>query len=71
MSEMTSYAASLTGAKGKALEPETIVTGPKQLSKVAEEKPAKASKVEKTAAKSKKEAANDVFISCPRPMELS
>ncbi|KAA8565170.1 hypothetical protein EYC84_010910 [Monilinia fructicola] len=59
MSEMTSYAASLTGAKGKALEPETIVTGPKQLSKVAEEKPAKASKVEKTAAKSKKEAAND------------
>ncbi|KAB8290208.1 hypothetical protein EYC80_011077 [Monilinia laxa] len=59
MSEMTSYAASLTGAKGKALEPETIVTGPKQLSKVAEEKPPKASKVEKPAAKSKKEAPND------------
>ncbi|QSZ32856.1 hypothetical protein DSL72_002436 [Monilinia vaccinii-corymbosi] len=59
MNEMTSYAASLTGAKGKALEPETIVTGPKQLSKVAEEKPLKTSKVEKPAAKSKKEAPND------------
>ncbi|KAF7874002.1 hypothetical protein EAF04_002674 [Stromatinia cepivora] len=59
MSEMTAYAASLTGAKGKALEPETIVVGPKQLAKVVEEKPSKASKVEKPAPKSKKEAASD------------
>ncbi|ESZ96877.1 hypothetical protein SBOR_2742 [Sclerotinia borealis F-4128] len=59
MSEMTSYAASLTGAKGKALEPETIVVGPKQLVKVAEEKPLKTSKVEKPAPKSKKEAPTD------------
>ncbi|KAK6597799.1 dead deah box helicase [Botrytis cinerea] len=57
--EMTSYAASLTGAKGKALEPETIVVGPKQLVKVAEEKPSKSSKVEKPASKSKKEAPAD------------
>ncbi|TGO55436.1 hypothetical protein BCON_0092g00190 [Botryotinia convoluta] len=59
MSEMTSYAASLTGAKGKALEPETIVVGPKQLVKGAEEKPSKTSKAEKPAPKSKKEAPTD------------
>jgi superfamily II RNA helicase len=40
MKEMTAYAASLTGAKGKALEPETITVGPKQLSKTIEDKPA-------------------------------
>lgn len=62
MSEMTSYAASLTGAKGKALEPETIVVGKKQLVNVVEEKPSKASKVEKSAPKSKKEVPNDVCI---------
>ncbi|RDW71562.1 hypothetical protein BP6252_08125 [Coleophoma cylindrospora] len=54
MSEMTSYAASLTGAKGKTLEPETITVGPKQLVKIAEKssKPEKPAKPEK---KSKKE----------------
>jgi ATP-dependent RNA helicase DDX60 len=41
MSEMTNYAASLTGAKGKALDPETITVGPKRLVKLAEEKPEK------------------------------
>ena len=49
MNEMTSYAASLTGAKGKALDAETITVGPKVLVKIAEEKP------EKPSAKSKKE----------------
>ncbi|CZS88239.1 related to SKI2-antiviral protein and putative helicase [Rhynchosporium graminicola] len=49
MNEMTSYAASLTGAKGKALDAETITVGPKVLNKVIEEKP------EKPSAKSKKE----------------
>lgn len=55
MREMTSYAASLTGAKGKALEPETVVVGEKQLLKVVEEKPSKASKVEKTSGTSSKD----------------
>ncbi|CAG8978987.1 hypothetical protein HYALB_00011031 [Hymenoscyphus albidus] len=41
MNEMTSYAASLTGATGKALDAETITIGPKQLVKLVEEKPAK------------------------------
>lgn len=58
MSEMTSYAASLTGAKGKVLEPETIFVGPKKLVKLVEEKPAK---VEKSSAKSKKEDLQEVF----------
>jgi hypothetical protein len=49
MNEMTSYAASLTGAKGKALDAETITVGPKRLTKLNEEKP------EKLSAKSKKE----------------
>jgi hypothetical protein len=49
MKEMTSYAASLTGAKGKILEPETITVGPKQLVKLVEEKP------EKSTAKHNKE----------------
>lgn len=39
MNEMTSYAASLTGAKGKALDAETITVGPKRLIKEIEEKP--------------------------------
>src|SRR3954467_2013920 len=60
MREMTSYAASLTGAKGKVLEPETIVLGPKQLTKLAEEEPAKPSKSEKPASKSKNDEKNDV-----------
>lgn len=51
MKEMTTYAASLTGAKGKALEPETITVGPKQLIKIHEENP------EKNTAKPKKEQA--------------
>lgn len=49
MNEMTSYAASLTGAKGKALDAETITVGPKKLMKLVEEKP------DKPAPKSKKE----------------
>jgi hypothetical protein len=53
MREMTAYAASLTGAKGKALEPETLVVGPKQLMKLVEAEPAKPSKPEKPASKSK------------------
>jgi superfamily II RNA helicase len=52
MKEMTSYAASLTGTKGKALDAETITVGPKKLIKLAEEKPAKA---EKVSSKPKKE----------------
>jgi superfamily II RNA helicase len=43
MNEMTSYAASLTGAKGKALEPETITVGLKRIVKVVEEKSEKSS----------------------------
>jgi superfamily II RNA helicase len=41
MKEMTSYAASLTGATGKALDAETITVGPKQLVKIVEPKPSK------------------------------
>ncbi len=48
MKEMTTYAASLTGAKGKALEPETITVGAKRLVNLVE-------KAGKTPAKSKKE----------------
>jgi superfamily II RNA helicase len=48
MNEMTTYAASLTGAKGKALEPETITVGPKRLIKIVE-------KPEKASTKSKKD----------------
>lgn len=51
MNEMTSYAASLTGATGKALDAETITVGPKRLVKLVEEKP------EKSAATLKKEEA--------------
>ncbi|KAF4635469.1 hypothetical protein G7Y89_g2618 [Cudoniella acicularis] len=43
MNEMTTYAASLTGAKGKALDAETITVGPKKLIKLVEEKPEKPS----------------------------
>lgn len=53
MNEMTAYAASLTGAKGKALDAETITVGPRKLVKLVEEKP------EKPAAKSKKEEAQE------------
>lgn len=53
MKEMTTYAASLTGAKGKALEPETLTVGSKRLVKLVEEKP------EKAAAKSRKDEAQD------------
>ncbi|TAQ87818.1 hypothetical protein B7494_g3841 [Chlorociboria aeruginascens] len=56
MSEMTAYAASLTGAKGKILEPETITVGPKQLVKQVAEKPSKLEKPEK-GLKAKKDAA--------------
>ncbi|KAI9055505.1 hypothetical protein LZ554_000454 [Drepanopeziza brunnea f. sp. 'monogermtubi'] len=57
MSEMTAYAASLTGTKGKALDAETITVGPKKLIKLADEKPEKPEKP--PAAKSKKEEAQD------------
>ncbi len=50
MSEMTSYAASLTGSKGKALDAETITVGPKKLIKEAEEKPEKVTKGKKVEA---------------------
>jgi superfamily II RNA helicase len=56
MNEMTSYAASLTGAKGKALDAETITVGPKRLTKLAEEKP------EKSSAKSKKEEIQEAAV---------
>ena len=38
MTEMVKYAASLTGAKGKVLDPETITVGPRQLIKYDDEK---------------------------------
>jgi superfamily II RNA helicase len=44
MKEMTSYAASLTGATGKALDAETITVGTKRLVKEIEEKPKEKSK---------------------------
>ncbi|PQE30888.1 DEAD DEAH box helicase protein [Rutstroemia sp. NJR-2017a WRK4] len=53
MREMTAYAASLTGATGKALVPETIFVGPKQLKKLVEAEPVKPGKPEKPASKSK------------------
>ncbi|PQE07733.1 DEAD DEAH box helicase protein [Rutstroemia sp. NJR-2017a BVV2] len=53
MREMTAYAASLTGATGKALEPETIFVGPKQLKLLVEAEPVKPGKPEKPASKSK------------------
>lgn len=56
MNEMTTYAASLTGAKGKALDAETITVGPKKLIKLVEEEP---EKPEKSSSKSKKEALQD------------
>lgn len=52
MKEMTAYAASLTGTKGKALDAETITVGPKKLIKLVEEKP---TKVEKVSPKAKKD----------------
>ena len=41
MREMTAYAASLTGSKGRALDTETITVGPKALIKIVEDKPGK------------------------------
>lgn len=38
MAEMVNYASSLTGAKGKVLDPETITVGPKQLVKYDDKK---------------------------------
>ncbi|KAH8601965.1 hypothetical protein B0O99DRAFT_607849 [Bisporella sp. PMI_857] len=52
MREMTAYAASLTGSKGKALDAETITVGPKRLLKLEDEKP---ERPEKNTAKSKKD----------------
>ena len=66
MKEMTAYAASLTGAKGKALDAETITVGPKRLVKLVEEKPAKPAKQEKPESskpKSKKDEAQEVLLS--------
>ncbi|TVY82683.1 putative helicase [Lachnellula suecica] len=58
MKEMTTYAASLTGATGKALDAETITVGPKQLLKIPEVKKAPApSTKEKVAPPSKAAAA--------------
>jgi superfamily II RNA helicase len=54
MKEMTAYAASLTGATGKALDAETITVGPKQLVKIATEETPK-SKPDKVSPKSKKD----------------
>ena len=62
MKEMTSYAASLTGAKGKALDAETITVGPKKLIKQAEEKPLIQDKLEKAKSKSKKDEAQEGTI---------
>ena len=55
MKEMTAYAASLTGATGKALDAETITVGPKRLAKLAEEEPSKSDKQDKVPPKSKKD----------------
>ncbi|KAG0652619.1 putative helicase [Hyphodiscus hymeniophilus] len=55
MKEMTSYAASLTGATGKALDAETITVGPKRLVKLLEEDSSKTDKPEKISSKVKKD----------------
>jgi hypothetical protein len=60
MNEMTTYAASLTGAKGKALNAETITVGPKQLVKIVEEKPSRPVKSENGNSKSKKDDVQEV-----------
>lgn len=60
MKEMTSYAASLTGTKGKALDAETITVGPKKLVKLVEEKPAKPEKVSPKAKKEEEAKASGV-----------
>lgn len=44
MAEMTAYAASLTGTKGKALEPETVTVGSKPTASVPQEKVVKPTK---------------------------
>ncbi|KAG9243714.1 hypothetical protein BJ878DRAFT_509403 [Calycina marina] len=46
MREMTAYAASLTGSKGRALDTETITVGPKALVKLVVEKKSKSKKEE-------------------------
>lgn len=55
---MTKYAASLTGAKGKALDPETITVGPKVLRKIVDE----TEKPEKSTAQAKKQALLDAKV---------
>jgi hypothetical protein len=55
MKEMTAYAASLTGATGKALDAETITVGPKRLIKLADETSPKPEKQEKVVPKSNKD----------------
>jgi len=58
MREMTAYAASLTGSKGRALDTETITVGPKALVKLIEDKPGKpAPKGKKDDQKENKKAA--------------
>ncbi|KAG9228916.1 hypothetical protein BJ875DRAFT_524841, partial [Amylocarpus encephaloides] len=57
MNEMTAYAASLSGAKGKALDAETITVGPKQLMKIVEDKPAKGPSSKKDDSQAQKGAA--------------
>lgn len=51
---MTAYAASLTGAKGKALDAEIITVGPKRLIKLADKNSSKPEKQEGMLPKSKK-----------------
>ena len=55
MKEMTAYAASLTGATGKALDAETITVGPKRLIKLVDETSPKPEKQEKVVLKSNKD----------------
>ena len=55
MKEMTAYAASLTGATGKALDAETMTVGPKRLMKLADETSTKSEKQDKVVPKSKKD----------------
>lgn len=56
---MTNYAASLTGAKGKVLDPETITVGPKQLVKLEEKQP---TPIKPAAKSNKKEDPKDVKL---------
>jgi len=60
MNEMTSYAASLTGAKGKAQDAETITVGPRQPAKSVEETSLKSDKNAEGRPKSKREETQEV-----------